>query len=133
MSYESPIEVFEETISSQYNKTLEEAVWKEVTRIGVSVDKHELIRALRYDRGQYERGYNDGLNANKWIPTSERYPDEPGTYLVTENTWTLRICNFCYSDRTHKPCWYYGWEKYTLPDAFVIAWMPLPEPYEGER
>ena len=28
--------------------------------VGVKIDRDELIKALRYDRGQYEKGYNDG-------------------------------------------------------------------------
>ena len=29
--------------------------------IGYEVDKEELIRALQYDREQYDKGYNDGV------------------------------------------------------------------------
>jgi hypothetical protein len=29
--------------------------------IGYAVDKEELIKALQYDRQQYEKGYKDGL------------------------------------------------------------------------
>ena len=32
-----------------------------VQRVGVTVDKEELIKALRYDRRQYENGYRDAL------------------------------------------------------------------------
>lgn len=28
--------------------------------VGVKIDREELIKALRYDRGQYEKGYADG-------------------------------------------------------------------------
>ena len=31
--------------------------------LGIRVDKHELVRALAYDRDQYEKGYYDGCNA----------------------------------------------------------------------
>lgn len=31
-----------------------------VQRVGVNVDKDELIKALQYDRGQYDKGYADG-------------------------------------------------------------------------
>lgn len=39
---------------------LEDDVWKAVLRCGIEVDKDELLRALRYDRDQWERGYEDG-------------------------------------------------------------------------
>jgi len=33
---------------------------KAVQEYGITVDKEELIKALQYDRGQYEKGYADG-------------------------------------------------------------------------
>ena len=50
----------------------------------VSVDKDELIRALQYDRGQYEKGYEDGkrdsVRHGAWemLPPPKKY--ESGTY-----------------------------------------------------
>lgn len=42
-------------------KQEEKAIVAEITRkIGVDVNKDELIRALNYDRHQYEKGYTDG-------------------------------------------------------------------------
>lgn len=54
--YESPIEM----ISRQVRTQQEENVYKAVLEVGVNVDKDELIRALKYDRDQYNRGYRDG-------------------------------------------------------------------------
>lgn len=54
--YESMIKVIEE----QANAHLEHEILSAVKRVGISVDKEELVRALKYDRGQYERGYADG-------------------------------------------------------------------------
>ena len=54
--YESMIKVIEE----QANAHLEQEIMSVVKRVGISVDKEELIRALKYDRGQYEKGYEDG-------------------------------------------------------------------------
>lgn len=55
--YESPIEM----ISRQVRTQQEENVYKAVLEVGVNVDKDELIKALKYDRDQYNRGYHDGL------------------------------------------------------------------------
>lgn len=55
--YESPIEI----ISKQVRTIQEENVYKAVLEVGVNVDKDELIKALKYDRDQYNRGYNDGF------------------------------------------------------------------------
>ena len=57
--YESPIELI---ISEMHTKLVEEEerrILKGVQDIGINVDKDELIKALAYDRGQYEKGYAD--------------------------------------------------------------------------
>ena len=53
--YKSPIDL----IVGQMNLQLEGEVCKAVQNLGVSVDKDELLKALQYDRGQYQKGYND--------------------------------------------------------------------------
>lgn len=50
MSYESPIKLIQSEI--------EDGIYNKI-RIVVDVDKEELIKALRYDRNQYEKGYSD--------------------------------------------------------------------------
>lgn len=55
--WNSPIELVESDMESR----LEDAVFKAVQSVGIHVDRKELIRALAYDRGQYEKGYADGL------------------------------------------------------------------------
>ncbi len=49
-------------IQSQIVKDEENRLIHHVTQsIGYKVDKDELIKALQYDRQQYEKGYKDGL------------------------------------------------------------------------
>ncbi len=55
MSYKSPIEL----ITSQYCSSIEDAIYQSVLKFGIDVDKEELLMALEYDRGQYEKGYDD--------------------------------------------------------------------------
>ena len=55
MAYPSPIEV----IQTQLQNQLEGEIYKAVMNVGVNVDKEELIKALRYDRNQYQKGYVD--------------------------------------------------------------------------
>ena len=38
---------------------IEGEIYKAVMNVGVNVDKEELIKALQYDRGQYQKGYKD--------------------------------------------------------------------------
>lgn len=61
--YESPINVYFKQAQEAARKVDEEvgnqimiAVWD----VGVNVNRDELIKALQYDRGQYEKGYQDG-------------------------------------------------------------------------
>ena len=58
--YESPIKVsFEDRIKESLLNEEEKAIMGEV-KMHVDVDKDELLKALAYDRGQYEKGYKDG-------------------------------------------------------------------------
>ena len=67
--YESPIELITADIQSSISKRLDNDIYQAVVATGVNVDKDELIRALKYDREQYEQGYKDGyaegMNAMK--------------------------------------------------------------------
>lgn len=51
MSYQSPIEV----IQTQMRNQIEGEIYKAVMKVGVNVDKDELVKALQYDRGQYNK------------------------------------------------------------------------------
>ena len=67
--YESPIELTTNKIMSNISKQLDNDILQAVMETSIKVDKDELIRALQYDRNQYEKGYEDGykegMNAMK--------------------------------------------------------------------
>lgn len=52
--WESPIKVYEQITEDRENHIMA------TIRQYVEVDKDELIRALNYDRNQYEKGFEDG-------------------------------------------------------------------------
>ena len=58
--YESPITLVAKKTAEQVAKQQDEMVFRAVQSVVPTVDKDELIRALKYDRGQYEKGYADG-------------------------------------------------------------------------
>ena len=71
----------------------------------------------------------------QWVPCSERLPDKMGDYLVTlwddRGTWVeIALWNETFGGR---------WQAVLYNDvdysdiSNVIAWLPLPEPYQGER
>ena len=55
MSYKSPIEL----IMGQLQTSFENQIVSAVQQVGINVDKEELIKALQYDRYQYQKGYTD--------------------------------------------------------------------------
>lgn len=53
--YENPIEILYGKIQCD----IEDGIYKAVQHAGITVNRDELIKALKYDRGQYEKGYED--------------------------------------------------------------------------
>ena len=60
--YNSPIEKIYSELQTQMVQEDENMVMKAIRKVGVNVDKGELIKALQYDRDQYTKGYEDGKN-----------------------------------------------------------------------
>ena len=64
--YESPFDMVLTPLSAIYKEVKKdidgqiiESVLKATRAVNVTVDKEELLRALRYDRDQYDKGYAD--------------------------------------------------------------------------
>ena len=63
MSYESPIKIAIGEFQMEQKKRIEGDVFLAIQEYGITVDKEELIKALQYDRDQYRKGYEDGVQA----------------------------------------------------------------------
>lgn len=63
------------------------------------------------------------LSYNGWIPCSERLPEtfEPKAYLTTNEDGMIGVSYY-----------HHGWSNGYESVFDVIAWQPLPEPYEEE-
>lgn len=97
----------------------------------------EAIKTLKLMQAQVEWEYPmdyavaidevvKALEAQEWIPCSERLPEEIGTYLVT--------LDYKEHGTGITTLWFHGslgWD-YRVADV-VTAWMPLPEPYREEE
>ena len=71
----------------------------------------------------------DALKGSEWVLCSERLPEPWDLVLVTDRHKDVRVCQMHHdsSDGWYDECdnWMY------FPDS-VIAWMPLPEYYQGK-
>ena len=63
--YKPPIEIVMKEVFQKMNEDFENSVFKAVQKVGINVDKEELLKALIYDRGQYDEGYEDAMNEIK--------------------------------------------------------------------
>lgn len=76
LEYRAPIQVMStEMTYHQVDDEILKAVWN----VGIDVDKEGLLRALNYDRDQYDKGYEDAMKqivhcceCKRWIPDAGR-------------------------------------------------------------
>ena len=117
-----------DTIFKQIDEQTGNIVLSAVTKVGVNVNKEELIRALKYDRNQYERGYEDGKrNGIVWNPYLDEKPKDLNDKLVTiRESNGNRYTSIGYFDENQ----WYGRSGFWIPNNFVTAWAELPKPYE---
>ena len=78
--------------------------------------KDMAIKALEQEPSSSE-------NPNRWIPCSERLPEDDEDVLVQMTDYSMMV-----DFRTASSSGWFWAEKDDLP----IAWMPLPEPYKKE-
>ena len=88
----------------------------------------ETIKSLKklksFHNGSYGTAIDEAIKAieqTRWIPCSERLPEEDGMYLISTCMNCIDTCLFYKDDDG------YLWVDY---EESVIAWMPLPAPYQ---
>ena len=68
------------------------------------------------------KGAGSSVKPNRWIPCSEKLPEEGKEVLVSGyDTYNKKVVVARYQG-----------EKYGFTCGLVSAWMPLPEPYKAE-
>ena len=88
---------------------------------------NRVIRRTLEENKTYADGYHDGQmderGRNKWIPCSERLPEENEAVLTQANF--KNDVKIAVSSRVD----YNYWTGWGTRDIDIVAWMPLPEPY----
>ena len=77
-------------------------------------------------KNAYERGKAEA--EPKWIPCEERLPESWDTVVVTNRKQEVEVLRL-----SHTKVWCDLDDDYYADFDYVIAWMPLPDPYEGGR
>ena len=96
------------------------------------IDADALMEAIQTDiMGglNYESFIKEAPTINavpRWIPCEERLPENESEVLVTD--WNGHIRHAFYDAECD---WFGTYEESMTIRA--IAWMPLPDPYDGER
>jgi len=95
-----------------------------IFRVKQWIEQDNRLRTIEMDTA-----YECGKHANKWIPVSERLPEDGETILFS--TKTDRVFEGRYfNDNTD--CQWYAFRDETFAwNKVVTAWMPLPEPYKS--
>ena len=56
--YESPIKIITGKMQTQFD----DEIFRAVQNVVINVDREELLKALEYDRGQYDKGWEEGFH-----------------------------------------------------------------------
>lgn len=103
-----------------------------------------------FDDEEWSRAIEDVKNAEleliaarkeqRWIPVSERLPEEEDMYKCPQNRYICQMNNagvFLVLARLRHlgspMAAFWDWYGKRVPDKDVVAWMPLPEAYKGEE
>ena len=109
--YDSPITL----IASQMETKIENDVMSTIQRYGIDINKEELIKALQYDRQQYDKGFQDACNnRNLWndhqiaCMLADIFNDTCACNYNGNDEWLPKVCDFaetCCPDPFGVACW----------------------------
>jgi hypothetical protein len=91
----------------------------------------EIQKMQDLESAEIQKAYEIGKaeNPNKWIPVSERYPEDGQNILFSTKTGCVFEGRYSADTSAHNWLSYkddtYAWNN------VVTAWMPLPEPYKA--
>lgn len=92
--YESPIEVIYEDIANKLQFKMENDICTAICSYGINVNRDELIKALAYDRNQYEKGYSEG-HIDGMLQAEKLYARPIGRWITEDALHCLYYCSNC--------------------------------------
>ena len=112
--YDSPIELF----ISEIQEKFESGIFEAVQRFDIDVNREELIRALKYDRDQYHKGFSDGRMSGRVERDEEIvrcadciHYDTDTKFCEIHSHFITRDGEFCYPSESRE------WKMFS-PDDF---------------
>lgn len=103
------------------------ALWKlmEYEDTGLTPEEAEELDSFeRSQVGKMLKELNEEQRKHRWIPVEERLPEESLNSVIGWDKYRERCCFVQY----YAGSWHLGDES-----VRIIAWMPLPEPYQGKE
>lgn len=91
---------------------------------GYSLVSQEWLKELKELREQ-----------TRWIPVTERLPDDHGRYLISTDDGMVEIVNYGDTNDLPNEITFHQWddEEWQCWKPNVTAWMPLPKAYKAEN
>ena len=121
-------EVVIEAIHNYWKKRLDTLPTKESECGEVYADIQQVDKILEHNKilCNFINALPSADRPQGWIPCSERLPSKKEVVLITNDKGNVRCGQFRGTDGKD-----WIWKGNTLET--VLAWMPLPEPWKGER
>lgn len=98
--YESPIEIIQRDIANGIQVKMENDICNAICSYGINVNREELIKALNYDRQQYEEGYWDACNRPGYFSThqvacmlADIFKDNCACNYNGNDEWLPEVCD----------------------------------------
>lgn len=101
MGYESPIWIAARDLHRSIMKEQDDYIFETVEKtLECKVDREELLKALAYDRDQYDKGFRDGRRSAKveaaWTEENTcSHCGEEACAGYDEEPWRTRYCPHC--------------------------------------
>lgn len=123
-------------ITKSLRERLYGALWKLMEYEDTGLSPEEAERFYDFEKTQAANllnRLNEEQDKHRWIPVEERLPEKDDIVLVTiEGTCGKTLTVKCIELGCYERTWFIC-SDIKLRKMRVVAWMPLPEPYQGDK